>query len=217
VRKTEIPSIIEKHGFDLEYILNDENFPLKERDLPDLCADRIDYSLRTAVVFGELSEKDKEYLLDNLDAEKDKWVFKSFESAKKYAELFYKLNREYYSGFTSALMFRTVGDFLKYALQKGYISEDDLYTTDKAVLEKIKLFLGKDEKLRTLWERMNNKAAAENNPNDYDAVVFCKSRIVDPLFKDGGILRRLSEVELSWKDVVRSESRPKQYFLKFNK
>ena len=62
VRKTEIPEILKKYGFDLDYILDDKNFPLKERDLPDLCADRIDYSLRTAVIFGELSEKDKNYL-----------------------------------------------------------------------------------------------------------------------------------------------------------
>jgi HD superfamily phosphohydrolase len=36
IRKTEIPEIIKKYGFDLDYILNDKNFPLKERGLPDL-------------------------------------------------------------------------------------------------------------------------------------------------------------------------------------
>src|SRR3989344_8653454 len=51
VRKSEIPKILKKYNFGLEYILDDKNFPLKEKDLPDLCADRIDYSLRTAVIF----------------------------------------------------------------------------------------------------------------------------------------------------------------------
>lgn len=217
VRKTEIPEILKKYGFALEYILNDDNFPLKEKGLPDLCADRIDYSLRTAVIFGELNTADKNYLLDNLTVKDNQWLFKNFDSAKKYAELFLKLNRDYYSGFSSAAMFRTVGDYLRYALQKGYISLNDLYTTDKIVLEKIQKFLDKDGGLKLLWERMNNEVKANNNPNNYDTQVFCKSRIVDPLFKDNGILKRVSEVEPSWGDIIKQESKPKQYFLKFER
>lgn len=102
-------------------------------------------------------------------------------------------------------------------MQKGYISEEDLYTTDKIVLEKIKMFLNKDEKLKLLWERMNNKVKVSNNPNNYDAQVFCKSRIVDPLFRDNGILKRVSEVEPGWNDIIKQESKPKQYFLKFER
>ncbi len=46
VKNTEIPQIIKKFGFKIDYILDDKNFPLKERPLPELCADRIDYSIR---------------------------------------------------------------------------------------------------------------------------------------------------------------------------
>jgi HD superfamily phosphohydrolase len=217
IRKTEIPKIIEKYGFDLEYILDDKNFPLKERSLPDLCADRIDYSLKSAVIFDELNEKDKNYFLDNLTTENNNWIFKDFESAKKYAELFLRLNTVYYSNFACAVMFRTIGDFLRYALQKEYIQEGDLYTTDKIVLEKIKIFLDKDDKLKLLWDRMNKKIRVNNNPNDYDVKVFCKSRIVDPLFEDNGRLIRLSDADLNWKDIIKRELKPKQYFLKFER
>lgn len=217
VRKTEIPEIIDRYGFDLEYILDDENFPLKEKNLPDLCADRIDYSLRTAAIFGELKKEDKDYFLENLTTKSNNWVFKNFESARKYAELFLKLNKEYYAGLPSALMFRAVGDCLKHALQKNYISEDDLYTTDKVVLEELQKFLDNDERLTLLWERMNNKVKVINNPNNFDAQVFCKSRVVDPLFNNKGILKRVSEAEPIWKDIIKQESKPKQYFLKFEK
>lgn len=216
-RKTEIPEIIKKYTFDLEYILDDKNFPLKEKNLPDLCADRIDYSLKTAVIFGELDDKNKKYLLDNLTTENNNWVFKDFESAKKYAELFLKLNTDYYAGLTSAIMFRTVGDCLRYALQKGYILEDNLYTTDKLVIEKIETFLDKDERLKLLFDRMNNKVKIINDPNDYDASVFCKSRIVDPLFKQEQEIKRVSEVDAGWNDIIKQESEPKRYFLKFGK
>jgi hypothetical protein len=217
VRRTEIPTIIKKYGFDLEYILNDKNFPLKEKGLPDLCADRIDYSLKTAIIFGELNDEDKKHILENLTTQGNNWVFKNFESAKKYAELFLRLNTDYYAGLASAVMFGTVGDCLKYALQKKYISEVDLYTTDKIVIEKLKRFLDKDGKLKLFWERMNNKIKVSNNPDNYDAQVFCKSRVVNPLFMDNGSLKRVSEMESNWNDIIKQESKPKKYYLKFEK
>lgn len=215
VKKTEIPQILRKYGFDLDYITDDSHFPLKEKSLPDLCADRIDYSLKTAVIFGELNDEDKKYFLDNLITENNNWVFRDFQSAEKYARLFLKINTDYYAGFLSAVMFRTVGDCLRYTLQKDYISENDLYTTDKLVIDKITEFLNADKTLRLFFNRMNNKAGTINNPNSYDASVFCKSRVIDPLFKSGGELKRISEVDFRWVDIINRESKPKQYFLKF--
>ncbi len=43
---SEIPSILEEHGIDVEEVLDESNFKLLERGVPDLCADRIDYFLR---------------------------------------------------------------------------------------------------------------------------------------------------------------------------
>ncbi len=217
VRRTKIPKIIKRYGLDLEYILNDKNFPLKEKELPDLCADRIDYSLRTAVIFGELNDVDKNYILDNLIIENSSWVFKDFESAKKYAELFLKLNTIYYSGLPSAIMFRTVGDCLRYALRKAYISKDDLYTTDKNVLSKIKKHLEDDEQLKLFYERMNKKIKASNNPENYDTQVFCKSRVVNPWCKYNGEIKQVSDIDTNWAKTLEKELKPKQYFLKFEK
>jgi len=217
IRKTEIPRIIAGRGFDLEYLLDDRNFPLEEKKLPDLCADRIDYSLRTAVIFGELDNNGRNYFLDNLTVSNNDWVFKNFESARDYANLFYKLNKVYYSGFESAVMFRAVGDCLKYALQKGYITDQDLYTTDKKVLEKVKKHLNKDRKMTTFWKRMNNKIKVKNDSRNYDAEVLCKSRGVNPLFLDDGAAKRFSERDSEWQKILEQESKPKHYFLKFEK
>ncbi|MCL5410247.1 MAG: HD domain-containing protein [Patescibacteria group bacterium] len=215
VRKSEIPDILKEYNLDLEYILDDKNFPLKETDLPDLCADRIDYSLRTAILFGEI--KNGNYFIDNLLAKDEKWIFKNFESAEKYTKLFFKLNTDYYSGLPSAVMFRTVGDYLRYAISKSYISENDLYTTDKVVLEKIKPHIKTDSKLGLLFDRMNNKIGFKNDPNDYTSKVFCKSRVVNPLCQHDGKIKRVSEANPVWKDVLERESRPKEYFLKFER
>ena len=215
IRKSEIPEILKKYNLDLEYILDDRNFPLKERDLPDLCTDRIDYSLRAAIVFKEI--ENGKYYIDNLLAENGQWIFKDFESAGKYAKLFLKLNTDYYAGLPSAVMFRTVGDYLRYALSKDYISETDLYTTDKIVLEKIEPHIRTDSKLSLLFDRMNNKIGFRNDLNDYTGKVFCKSRVVNPLCWHSGKIIRVSEVNPSWNDIIKRESEPKEYFLKFDR
>lgn len=85
------------------------------------------------------------------------------------------MNKVYYSAFQVAVMFESVGGYLKYALKKGYILQEDLYTTDQQVLDKINGRLKDDGRLELLWQRMNGKIRAKNNPKDYDAEVFCKS------------------------------------------
>lgn len=215
VKKSEIAEVLKKYNSDLKFILNDSNFPLKENQLPDLCADRIDYSLRTFKVLDE--NNNTKYFFNNLLVSDNNWIFKNFESAKKYAELFLYLNVNYWAGLPSALMFQTVGDYLKYSLSKNYITENDLYTTDTEVLLKIEPYLQEDEKLKLLFDRMNNKINYKNDKNDYDTKVFCKSRIVDPFCFHEGSIKRVSEIEPSWQEIIEQELKPKEYFLKFDK
>jgi len=108
-----------------------------------------------------------------------------------------------------------VGDYLKYALEKKYIDKDILYTTDNEVIEKINEHLEADSHLDLLWKRMNDSGGYENNPNDYDAEVYCKSRIIDPLCWHNGEIKRVSEVEPNWREVIQKEMEPKRHFLKF--
>lgn len=213
--QTEIPEIIRKHGLELEYILNDANLPLKERSLPDLCADRIDYVLRDAFTAGELNEPRK--YLDSLIAEDGVWKFKEVKVAKDFAELFLRMNQMYYSGIPTAVMFVSVSEYLKHALAHGYISIPDLYLTDNQVIDKINMHLKDDPQLFVLWQRMNNKIGYKNDHNDYDGSLFCKSRIVDPIFKDEDRDSRVSEAFDGWSEKVKDLSRPKQYFIKFDK
>jgi len=213
VKKSEIPGILVRHGYDTDYILDDANFPLKEKELPDLCADRLDYSLRGAVIFGDLEDAD--YFLDYLKARDGRWFFADYDRARDYARLFKYLNDNYYSGLPTAVMFRTVGDYLKFALQQGYIAASDLYTTDRAVLDKIAPHHQHDPHLSALFERMNNRVPFKNDPQNFDAAVVCKSRIVDPPYLADGRLQRLSDSDISWQQELEEGRIPKKYFIKF--
>ncbi len=216
VKKSEIPEILEKYGFGLEYILDDKNFPLKEKDLPDICADRIDYSLRTAVLFEEISSKKVEEILDNLENDGKNWFFRDFENAKEYAGLFSRINDIYFSDFDSARMYEGVRGFVSYAMQKKYIDEADLYTDDKKVVAKICLNLKNDPKLQKLWGRMNDKNKIIQDTENYDKVVNCKSRVIDPSFRKENLLVKVSEQDLYWGKIVKKKMKPVKHFLRFD-
>lgn len=215
VRKSEISDILKKYNIELEYILDDKNFSLKEKKLPDLCADRIDYILRDSICFKVNIES--KYFLDNLVIENRKWVFKNLESAEKFAELFKKMNDDYYTGLINAVMHQTVSDYLRYALLKGYILELDLYTCDDLVLNKIARHLEFDKKLQLLHERMNNKISFKNDPDNFDKKICCKSRIVDPLCFQDNKIERLSKLKPKWIKIIKNELKPKEYFLNFDR
>lgn len=218
VKNSEIGEIIEEWDFDLDYILDDRNFPLKENNIPDICSDRLDYSLRTAFNYGSvIKESDLKQLLANLTVVDKNWAFRSFAWAQYYARLFAYLNTYFYAGLPSALMFYTVGEYLKYSLKKGYISKKDLYTTDNGVINKINQHLSTDAQLDILWQRMNNKISVKQVANNYDAQIFVKSRSVDPYFLDNGKLVRYSSASPSWKQVVEIELKPKRYLVKYEK
>lgn len=214
--KTDIPRILKKHGFDADYILEEKNFPLQESELPDLCADRIDYSLLSSVYYKEISSDKACEIINNLSVVNKKWVFRNLQSAREFSQLFSKLNNIYYSGFESAVVFHAVGDYLKHALQKKYINEEDLYKTDDYVLDKINIHLKSDSELFRLWEKMNNKNfSKKGSPVNYDARIFCKSRAVDPFFQDKDDIKRLSNIDKAWSEKVKEELKPKEHFIKF--
>jgi len=215
VKQSTIPAILKKYNLDLSYILNDFYFPLKEQPLPDLCADRLDYSLRTAICYEYINFTEAQEILNSLEIYDNHWLFTDWRLAQKYAEIFLELNTKYYAGLWGALMHQTVGDYLRHALKQKYITEADLYTTDDEVLAKVAAFHNQDKKLLSLFKRMNNQVTYKNDPNDYETRIYLKSRIIDPLCRINNNIKKLSEIIPDWKSVVETELKPKTYYLKF--
>lgn len=218
VMKTDLPSIFIKYGLDLSYILDEKNFKLQESDLPDLCADRIDYSLRHFVQYSGFGLDKIKYFLDNLTVFNEKFVFKNKESALDFATSFMDLNRIYFSGKETAVMFFTNSNYIKHALEKEYIEYDDLFLTENFVIDKINKNLENDDKLKDLWLQMNSDMSKFIfDDNDFERKIVCKSRVVDPLFIDGDGLKRVSDVDENYKINAVKENKPKEYFVKYKR
>ena len=69
VKNSEIPAILSKHGYNYEDILlDDSKWTLLERSAPELCADRVDYTLRDMYTYGYISLEEAQDFLDDLIA-----------------------------------------------------------------------------------------------------------------------------------------------------
>ena len=216
IEKSEIPEILRKYKINYKDILDDSKFQLKEKELPDLCADRIDYFLRELKVTNKATQEEIYEFIDNFTIIDNLWVFKDKDLAKKYAYLFLEINNWFWSGIESATMFKTMGDLVKYSMKKKILTRDDLFTTDKEVWAKIKSVVDKDGNLKLLIDRANNKFKYKSdNENSYDLYTLCKSRVVDPLFSEGESLKRVSEIDSDFLKLKEKYSKPKKYCIKF--
>lgn len=213
MQKTDVPQILEQYGYDADKILDENNFPLQETQLPDLCADRIDYSLRGAVIYGITNAETVTDILGHLQIVDQKWIFDNYDSAQQYAEIFKKLNDIYYSCAEAGATFLRTSRWIKHALSNNYITHNDLFTTDDVVIAQINAHIGEDGELQKLWNEMNNTEFIIGTKDSRGEKVVVKSRIVDPLFMTDDGTQRLSQKNRQWRDFVCSDSLPKTYYI----
>lgn len=218
VMASEIPAVLARHGLDVDRVLDESRWAMLERELPDLCADRIDYALRMAVHAGLMDRAGVERILEGLEIIADgagapRWAFTDTARARRFAELFAELNGRFFSGLPSAAMFRSVGDCLRHALGRGYLAREDLWGTDDQVLDALRIRLDQDAELDRLWRRMWGLAPVR--AADQGLEVRCKSRAVDPGVVRGRSVARLSMLQPDWAGILAEQARPRVWRLCF--
>lgn len=223
VYNSEIPAILKHHNIDIEYILEEENFPLKEKDLPDICADRIDYSLRQFYETRNfISEKEKDFLLNNLAIFDNQFVFKNFDSAKLFADLFWDIDEDDWSAIKSGVMFSISGKLFGHAINKGYVAKDKFFTShDKEIIDLIAQKRGDDKAIHrfmSLLEKptdcFENAKREMKDDENYIGHVYCKVRKVNPYFIQDNSLKRISDVDNEFKVKMSNTPKFKEYFVR---
>ena len=94
IYSSDIPEILECHGLDVDYILDEDNFRMLERDLPKLCADRLDYSMRDLKAHKDY---DMNSFADNLTVKYEEFVFQSKEKAVEFGEKFIEADNSFWA------------------------------------------------------------------------------------------------------------------------
>jgi len=141
LKNSEVPLILKKHNLDENIFSDLKKFTLLEREIPSLCADRIDYSLRE--LFKEGSQITKKIFSD-LIVKNNQIVFKTREIAELFAREYLRLQTQHWSGEQAKARYFILSNLFKHAMNKKIISLNEFYSSEKFVL---KLLTNSDDKI----------------------------------------------------------------------
>jgi len=181
VYSSEIPEILEKNGLDVEYILDEDNFGLLERDLPKLCADRLDYSMRDLKSHKNYR---MEKFVEGLTVENGEFVFDNFEDAEEFGLKFIELDKTVYASPIEVAIYEIFADIIRKALELDQITEEDLFMTDKELMEKLRAI--DCEEMQLKFELLDSGLEIQTGAENYDIHGTTKARAVDPPFIEKG-------------------------------
>jgi len=202
---SEIPDILDRYGLNVNTIAEVKKFGLLEREIPDICVDRIDYFFRSMLnvtITREWAIRE----LNSIVVFRDRLVFKDIKSARSFAYKYLEANEKLYCNALQATLYYKIAEILKLALEKGVIVEEDFLSDDFTLYRK----LSSDEELRSLIRLINRIRVVEDNEN-FDLWVKSKIRYVDPLILIDDKLSRLSYLDNKFKkkleDYIKKRSR----------
>lgn len=193
VLESEIPEILTKHDIDPERVTDEHNFGLLEQDIPDLCADRIDYSLRDTRNYDGFTQKEVEDILASLITLNGKFVLTDKQTALIYARAFMKTCLEFWNSPKTLAALELMGDLLRTGLEMKIISEEDLFLTDDELIRKISSSI-KPETSKFL-EKLTPRLSFTFDEDSFDYHTKGKIRYIDPLIYENNKLTRLSELK----------------------
>lgn len=188
-----IPQILQKYGYNANKISSYKHFGLLEQALPDICADRVDYSLR------EFKKEITKKCISSLINRNNKMAFADKSTALLFAKNFLKQQETHWGGFEAASRYRLFADALKIALTQKIITMDDLWKTDSLVINKLEK--SKDADIKKILKALKHKSLKKYPKSK--VVVHKKFRYVDPLFLKNGKLQRLSSFDFNFKAKIK--------------
>ena len=175
VRGGKIASALTKHGFSVDRLLNEENYPLLEKKIPDLCADRVDYAMRDFKYW--LNSGIVKKCLDSLVNYNGEIVFTNQETAFLFASNFLELQTRFWGGFEAMVRYHLFSEALKLALREGVVKKKDFYKDEPSILAKLESQKNLEiENILTLLRKKDLKYYKST----FGKKVFKKFRYVDP-------------------------------------
>ncbi|HDR3657976.1 TPA: HD domain-containing protein [Bacillus cereus] len=189
VKNSEIPAILAKYGYNYEDILlDDSKWTLLERSAPELCADRVDYTLRDMYTYGYVSLEEVHSFLEDVIAVDGKMVVQSVEMAEWFTETYYKEVIDFFMESMNIYGNDMLAKTLKVALHKRIIHADDFLLEDEELISKLQQC--NDPEVEALLSKVHPNVKVKEDRNDYDLHQKNKVRLIDPpLLREGKIVQ----------------------------
>jgi uncharacterized protein len=190
---TDIPEILQRHGFDWHDFLNEADYPLLEQASPRLCADRIDYFLRDAQGLGLATAVNIQNIRDHLIVADGRIATDDIKAARWLGNTFIAADDASWANFHEVGIYEVTAQAIKRGLTVGTITEADFWTTDEPFWHK--LHSSNDAELQRLLALVSPETEFvwdEENPTFW---VSTKLRSIDPDVMENGRLHPLSTLD----------------------
>ncbi|QXV63973.1 HD domain-containing protein [Mucilaginibacter sp. 21P] len=164
ISRSAIPLILAEHGYD-QVLKHFDQYTLLEQPLPDLCADRVDYTMRDLYHAGMISQPDINHFLSQLVVEGGRLTVVNEAAARWISRQYQKLNEEYFKKPEYLFANQRMAEVLKKAIAADLIGRDDLQLDDHAVIAKLR-YCGYGQELEAIgqlerFENFSVRGAAE--------------------------------------------------------
>lgn len=189
VKETNLLEIIKKHKLPEDCVIFPEKHSLLERPAPDICADRLDYSLREMRLNYPLEIA--EFLTHSIVRVGDRFVFSGADSAYAFYCGYNALQSDSWASPHTLGIYHLLSTALKTAIDDKLLSFDDFYTTDDEVIQKLRT--SQNSKIQLIIETLDNGFEAEYDENS-PLKLHKKFRYINPPYLDGREIKTVSEM-----------------------
>ncbi len=205
--------ILRKYNFRVDQVLPTHDlFPALEQDLPNLCADRIDYNIQGAYYQGFLSLEEARQIFKDLQFIEGSWVSSDHNLMKKLSLSSLFMTQNCWGSATNNLASHLLAEAMLKGLEVGIVSLEDIhFGTDQVIWN----FLMQSENA-FIRDKMNQLLFVKDSyqivePVDADLVIKCKFRGIDPWIRLDGKKVRLTEYDpLFFKQYMKVQSQMKK-------
>lgn len=197
LQQQKVDVLLAKHGYTLEQVLPKKNPYLGlDQDLPNICADRLEYNLYEGVLESMLDEKDVKAILGDLKLEDGRWFFSSAEIARKFAEVPLYLTAHHWGSAENFLLYSWAAKALKRAVELKIISFEDIHFSEDEIIWK-KLAQSDDAAIKDNLAKMNKRRDlfSLTGKDSCDYLVKVKFRGINPFVKCGDSFKRLTDLD----------------------
>lgn len=200
---TELAQILERHNMDPARVSNPELYGLLERSQPEVCADRFDYTLRYFALKGDAEFAKK--CVDSITTKDGVMVFGSFDTAREFAIRHCSTWNAVWGGYGGekwdmGVRWYLFSEALKTGIETGVISKEDFSKTDQHVMGKMEA--SDNKKIKTILNMLKGRLEVKEATAEPRLKLSFKFRYVDPLFTDGESVKRVTDVDLGFKNML---------------
>lgn len=179
VETSEVPQILKKHGYSYEDLLSDdEKWTLLEQPAPELCADRVDYTLRDMFEYGKITRNEIEHFLDQLTVVDGKMFIRDIETAEWFVETYYKEVIDFFLDPLNVYGYDLLTKAIKIGFEKNIITIDDMLGVDEEIMSIMSK--SPDQDLQFLIGQLHDQVNVCEDKEDYHVHMKKKVRLIDP-------------------------------------